>query len=138
MDQPISSLIEGDAIVTVDCDDTMDKVETMLRLHNVTYVPVLDADGRIFGIITARDMINFHASHKPAKGVRAWEVCTHKTVEVSPHKPVQDVAQMMVDHHIHHVLVSEEGIFKGVISSFDIVEKYMLRNMVALQRAAAA
>ena len=136
MDQPISSLIEGDAIVTVDCDDTMDKVETILRIHNVTYVPVLDADGRIFGIITARDMINFHGTRKAGKAVRAWEVCTHKTVEVSPHKPVQAVAQMMGDHHIHHVLVSEEGILKGVISSFDIVEKFMLRNMMAMTSAA--
>ncbi|MES2297225.1 MAG: CBS domain-containing protein [Pseudomonadota bacterium] len=129
MDQPISSLIEGD-VISVDSEDTIDKVEHILRTHNVTYVPVIETDGRIFGIITARDMINFHSSHKSAKVVRAWEICTHKTVEVSPHKSVHMVAQLMVEHKIHHVLVSDEGVLKGVISSFDLVEKYLLRGMV--------
>jgi CBS domain-containing protein len=130
MELPISTLIEGDDIISVKSNDTMDKVEAVLHKHNVTYVPVLDGEGRIFGIITARDMIRFHTTRKSPMAVRAWEVCTHKTIEVSPHKPVQAVAQMMVDHHIHHVLVSDEGVLKGVISSFDIVEKYMLRTMM--------
>jgi CBS domain-containing protein len=128
--QPISSLIDSDTIVSVDEDHTMDMVQSILRIHNLTYVPVLDAHGHIFGIITARDMLNFHASRKSPKAVRAWEVCTHKTIQVSPHKPVQEVAQLMVEHHIHHVLVSDQGMLKGVISSFDIVEKYMVRSMM--------
>jgi CBS domain-containing protein len=129
MDQAISTLIEGE-VIAVDSEDTIDVVEDILRRHNVTYVPVVESDGRIFGIITARDMINFHSSRKAAKAVRAWEICTHKTIEVSPHKSIHLVAQLMVEHKIHHVLVSDEGVLKGVISSFDLVEKYLLRGMV--------
>ena len=129
MEQAISTLIKGD-IISVDTDATIAEVAHLLRNHNVTYVPVVESDGQIFGIITARDMIHFHSSGRSSKAVRAWEICTHKTIEVSPDKPVHAVALLMVEHHIHHVLVSEGGILRGVISSFDLVEKYMLSAML--------
>lgn len=135
MDKPISSLMEKD-VVTVHTDDSLEKIEGVLDLHNRTYVPVVDANGVIFGIITAHDLVHFHSQKKNAKATHAWEVCTHRPIEVNSHTLVLEVAKLMVNKKIHHVLVSEDGHLKGVVSSFDLVEKYLLdaKNMFGTQQ----
>lgn len=125
MDKPISSLMEKD-LITVYTEDSLEKIESVLDFHDLTYVSVVDMQGAIFGIITAHDLLHFHAMKKNPKAVYAWEICTHRPIEVSADTPVLDVARLMVDKCIHHVLVTENGALKGILSSFDLVAKYML------------
>lgn len=113
-------------VVMVDIDDSVEKIESAMNSHDVTYVPVVDERGAVFGIITARDLLHFHALKKNPKSVRAWEICTHKPLEVEAHVPVIAVAKLMADKKIHHILITKNGALVGIVSSFDLVEKYML------------
>lgn len=45
-----------DKPVTVGADQTIRDVRTLMSKHSVTGLPVLDADGKVVGIITARDL----------------------------------------------------------------------------------
>lgn len=128
MDKPISSLMER-SVKVVDLDATVDEVETLLDANGLSSVPVIDPDGAVFGIISAPDLVHFHHLRKNAKAVRAWEVCTHKVIEVPPDMPVKDAAKLMVLKKVHHLIVRKDADFMGVVSSIDLVDKYLLDRL---------
>jgi len=127
MDKPISSLMEK-YITTVDINDTVDKVEELLDSHKLSCVPVVDSKGGCFGVISAPDLVHFHAIRKNPRAVRAWEVCTHKIIEVSPDISVKEAAELMVKNKVHHIVITENEIIRGIVSSIDIVEEYLLKQ----------
>ena len=125
MDESISAMMEKSA-TTVDMDDKVEKVEAVLRTHNVSAVPVIDGTtGMTIGIISTRDLLRFHADKKDPATLRAWEICSYKPIEVSPSASVSEVARLMVAHGIHHVVVTENCQIKGIESSLDLVKRFI-------------
>jgi CBS domain-containing protein len=124
LDQPISSLMSQD-VISVQADDTIATVTGQLLRHGLSFVPVIDRDGgTLLGIITADDLLNFReAMHDPDK-VQAWQVCAYRPVEAAPDTPAREVARMMVEHRIHHVIVTSNKNVCGVVSSLDFVRQY--------------
>jgi CBS domain-containing protein len=89
-------------------------------------VPVIDgATGLVMGLISARDLLRFHADKRNGSALHAWEICRYQPVEVDPGVSVADVARLMVAHGIHHVVVTEDGRVKGIVSSLDFVKRYL-------------
>jgi len=127
MDKPISYMMRK-SVWTVDSEDTVERVEELLSSHRLSSVPVVDSKRAIFGIISASDLVNFHAARKNPKAVRAWEICTYKPIEVGPTATIGEVARLMVKNKIHHVVVSENGSIVGFVSSLDFVEQYVLKG----------
>ena len=127
MDKPISALMEKN-VLTVNADDTVDRVEAIISSHKLSFVPVIDSNGECFGVISAPDLLHFHAMHKNPKADRAWEVCTHKVIEAGPDISVREAAELMVKNKIHHIVVIENKSIKGIISSIDIVNEYLLKQ----------
>jgi len=44
---------------------------------------------------------------------------------VTPGTAVGDVARLMVEHRIHHVVVTEGGAIRGVVSALDFVKAFV-------------
>jgi CBS domain-containing protein len=127
MDKPISYMMTKN-VWTADSEDTVERVEELLVSHRLSSLPIVDSKGVIFGIVSASDLVHFHAARKSPKAVRAWEICTHKPIEVGPTTPIGEVARLMVKNKIHHVVVSENKSVVGVVSSLDFVEQYVLKG----------
>lgn len=123
MGKTISSIMQR-SVTPVGMDDTIDKVESTMQAHRVSSVPV-GGDGGIVGIITTTDLVRFHASGKDSKSVTAWEICTYKPLHVDPDTPVARVAELMIEHGIHHVVVTDHGTVAGIVSSLDFVKLYL-------------
>jgi CBS domain-containing protein len=110
------------APVTVDMQDAVYKVEEVLNEHGLSSVPVIDPERRdCFGIISLKDIAHFNAAKKNSRAVRAWEICSYKPQMADPEASIEDVARLMVEHQIHHVVVVENGLLKGFVSSLDII-----------------
>ena len=124
MSKPISSLMKHQ-VWSVDIDDTVDAVEQFLALKRLSLVPVRDSDGPVVGVISAADLLRFHAEKKDPSTVRAWQLCTFKPIEVSVGTSISEVARLMVERQIHHVLVMESGAIKGIVSSLDFVQTFV-------------
>ena len=107
MRKPITSLI-GESVITVELNDTVETVEKVLDSNQLSCVPVINAQGECFGVISAPDLVHFHNARKNPIAERAWEMCTHKTIEVSPDISVKDAAALMVKNNIHHLVVIED------------------------------
>ena len=124
MSQEISSLMQRE-VCSVGPDDTVQAVEAQMVARGLSWVPVVDANGVVLGVISSVDLLRFHADGKEAAKVCAWQICTYKPIVVRPDTPVSEVARLMVETNVHHVVVTEGTDIKGVVSSFDFVRTFM-------------
>lgn len=127
MDKPVSSIMER-IVNPVSMDDTVEEVERILNTHDFSCVPVVEANGAVLGILTSRDLLHFHAAGKDPKTVQAWEICTYRPIAVSPDTPISEVAALMVNNKVHHIVVAENGSMKGIVSTLDFARLYMAQD----------
>lgn len=125
LDEPISKIMTR-SVHTAGLEDTVENVEERLGSCHVSSMPIVDAKGEIFGIITISDLLRFHESGKNPNAVQAWELCTYRPVCVSPAATIREVAELMVKNRIRHIIVSENRAVVGFVSAFDFIEKYVL------------
>ncbi len=124
MSQPISSFMER-RVWTVDMDDTIAEVESLFARQGLSWAPVLESKRAIVGAISAADLLQFHAQGQDPTAVRAWQRCSYKPIIVSPDTPVSEVARLMIESNIHHVVVIDSGGIAGVVSSLDFVRTFL-------------
>jgi CBS domain-containing protein len=124
MEQKIASLMST-LVTTVQADDTVETVSEELRRDGLSFVPVVGKGDALLGIITAADLLQFDAARRDPAAVHAWEICSYKPVEVEPDASVAEVARLMVERQVHHVVVVEDKTVKGVVSSLDFVKQFV-------------
>jgi CBS domain-containing protein len=123
MDMPISSIMQR-VVHPVAMDDTVSRAESLMKSRQVSAVPVYDVDGAVLGILTVGDLLRFHEQKRDPEHVKAWEICSYRPPEATPDTPLAEVAQLMLERHAHHVVVTEGGALKGIVSSLDFVRLY--------------
>ena len=112
-------------VCSVAMDDTIAAVEALFVRHSLSWAPVLESNGMIVGAISASDLLQFHAQGLDATVVQAWQRCSYKPITVSPDTPISEVARLMIDSKIHHVVVTDSQGIAGVVSSFDFVRTFL-------------
>ena len=85
---------------------------------------MLESKFTAIGVISAADLMQFNAQGRDPTSVRAWQLCTYKPISVAPDTPTSEVARLMVEHDIHHVIVSDSSGMVGVVSSMDFVRTF--------------
>jgi CBS domain-containing protein len=116
----------------------------LLAQAGISGAPVVDTEGRCVGVISAHDFVSWaekgqHAAKRSDHSTcahSAWQVIdiemlpedevrcfmTADPVTVRPATPLAELAQMMVDAHIHRVIVVDAGDRPvGIVSSTDIL-----------------
>lgn len=124
MNQTISSLMNRE-VTQAGPDDTLQAVEAKLVAKGLSWVPVVDASGVVMGVISSADLLRAHAEGKTAPKVSAWQLCTYKPVTVRPDATLAEVARLMTEGNIHHVVVAEGNAIRGVVSSLDFVRTFV-------------
>ena len=124
MNDRITSVMERN-VVAVDLNDDAETVEQVMDSNDLSCVPVINADGDCFGVISAPDLVHFHQARKNPMAERAWEMCTHKIIEADADITIKQAAQLMLQHNIHHLVITENGNMQGIVSSLDIMRGYL-------------
>src|SRR5205823_15039398 len=81
--QPVSVLMTSRDLVTAPVGTTLAQAETILHRHKIEKLPVVDADGRLRGLITVKDIqkrIEFPQATKDRQG----RLCVGAAVGVGP------------------------------------------------------
>ena len=119
----------------------------LLTRERISGAPVVDADGRCIGVLSSSDFVSWAGKDGNGKTIHfiaPWgemididdspdseirHYMTAQPVMVAPTAPVGELAQKMVDAHIHRVLVViDQSRPQGIVTSTDI--------LAALARAA--
>ena len=125
MNTSLSSLMHR-PVFSVGPDDTVQEIEEELVARKLSWVPVVEPGGNVLGVISSADLLRCHAEGKQPSKLRAWQLCTFKPLTVTPDTPLSEVARMMIDSNIHHVVVTEGTELKGVVSSMDFVRTFLV------------
>ena len=110
---------------SVDMEDTIAAVEALFVLHSLSWAPVFESSSTLVGAISASDLLQFHAQGLDPTAVRAWQRCSYKPITVSPDTSVSDVARLMIESKLHHVVVTDSKGIAGVVSSLDFVRTFV-------------
>ena len=65
MSIPISSMMHADVQV-VGMDDSIAHIEHLMKQQQLSWVPVRDGDGPVLGVVSAADLVQFHAQQRDA------------------------------------------------------------------------
>lgn len=127
MSPSISSLMSRQ-VWTVKMDDTIAQVERLFTDKRLSWAPVLEAGSGLLGVISALDLLQFHAQKRDPQAVCAWQLCSYKPLSVDEATSLAEVARAMVEQGIHHVVVTGRGGLTGVVSSLDFVRTFVGKN----------
>jgi CBS domain-containing protein len=111
-------------VFSVQEDATVHDAARYLRERQVRSVGVLDAAGRLVGVISHSDISNkVAAENKCPAWMRVSEIMSRGLVMARPEMPLDECVRLMEKHGVFHLLVVEEsGRFLGMISVTDLLE----------------
>lgn len=138
--------IMNKSVIAVQKDATIEEVARILTEHNVSGAPVVNAEGKMVGIVTEGDLLHketnprapfflnilgafiyisgverYREDFKKLAATRVSEMMTTKVFTVSENTEIEQVAALMVNHNIKRVPVVEKDALVGIISRADIV-----------------
>jgi CBS domain-containing protein len=123
-------------VLTVAPEDSLKAAARQMVERGVSGLPVVNAEGRLVGIITEADFLEREADrshrrlldalmHNPDTVVEAetvGEVMSTHPVVIYPEASVTEAARVMSHHHVKRLpVVNDEGVLQGIISRGDVV-----------------
>jgi len=125
MERPISALMEAH-VATVKMDSTVESLQRALAESRLSRIPVVDPQGDVYCIVSASDIELFRTQKRDPKRVRAWELCNHPLIKVTPDQTVRDVARLMIGKGVPDAIVmSGDRTVHGTVSSLDIMAELL-------------
>ncbi len=138
-------------VVTVSAADALSEVERTLSEHSISGAPVVDAAGRILGVVSLRDLVERYAEDpdaRPRRGHGFFHLSSEETLDedfdsfevpdeaeetardimtatvytVPAGAGLKEIAATLCKHKVHRVLVEEQGRLVGLVSTLDILD----------------
>ncbi|MCA9679447.1 MAG: CBS domain-containing protein [Kofleriaceae bacterium] len=127
--------------VTVPGDTPLLVVQHMMVAAEIDGVPIVDADGRVCGIVARADLLRAidqacdqdvdAGPHGPEPGdgdligylgaLTAADVAAPDVTWTTPETPASEVARLMRERGLHRVLVGTAPRLAGILTSFDLL-----------------
>ena len=116
----VSDIMTKD-VVKISAEESVEVAARTLTHYNIGALPVCDANGKLCGMVTDRDLvIRCMAANKPASETTVRQVMTNQLISVEPGADVTEAAQLMGGRQIRRLPVVEQGRLCGMISLGDI------------------
>lgn len=137
---------------TVGPDALLRQVVTLICLHHISGLPVVDEESRVVGIISERDilkalypgydeLINDPARSRDFEDMESrysttlWqkvkEVMVRNVVTVTPETPILKAASIMLLKRIRRLPVVESGRLVGIVSLGDVHQAIFIQHLAA-------
>jgi CBS domain-containing protein len=139
-------------VITIGPEETVEALARLMIDHNISGVPVVDKDNKLFGIVTENDLISqnkrlhiptvirlFDAyfvlgSGKTEEEIKKMaattvgDICVKDVVSITEETTLQEIATLMSEKNIHTLPVVRGDFVVGITGKADIV-KAMTRNV---------
>ena len=116
--------------VTIQDTASIDDGLHLMRERKVRRLPVVDASGKMIGIVSDKDLL--HAAPSPATTLSVYElhyllaklsvkqVMSSPVITVTSDTPLEEAARIMADNKIGGLPVVDDGALVGIITETDI------------------
>jgi acetoin utilization protein AcuB len=110
--------------VTVRPDMDYKKALDLMQSQKLHHVPVVDAAGKLVGIVAERDLL-LGAMHYMGSRVDVSEIMHKGVVTATPTMNIAEAAKLMIDKSIGGLPVVEGGAVVGIITETDIFKTFV-------------
>jgi len=128
---PVSKVMRTE-FASLRAGDRLDLAEQVMKLGRVRHLPVLDAAGRLVGIVSQRDLLRasltsvleFPADQRRTflRSVDVSEVMAREVQTVAPETPLGVAASRMIGHKIGCLpVVRDDGTAVGLVTETDLL-----------------
>ncbi len=125
---------KGSEIVTVKPEATVIEACRLFNEARIGAAPVVDADGRLLGMISERDVVKAVAALGHQALDRPVEsLMTRDLVTARPDESIDDVMSKMTDRRCRHLPVLNGGKMVGLISIGDVVKMRIAKTEMEAQ-----
>ena len=133
-------------LITVSPETPVEELASLLWEKKISGVPVLEEDGTLFGVVTESDLIDQAKKvHIPTAinileavifldrggkveeelrkmaGSKVRDICATSPKIVAPDTPLDEIATIMAEEHLHTLPVLDQGKVVGVVGKGDII-----------------
>ncbi len=122
---PKAKQVMTSKVVTIGPEATLAEAIQVLLDQKISGMPVVDASGRLVGIISEKDMLNFAFSGNLAL-TKVEEAMTREIVSFSPETDITEIALAIGQRHFRRVPILEAGNVVGIVSRRDIIRAALL------------
>ena len=130
-------------VVTVSLDTRLRELVQLLTKRKISGVPVVDEEGRPAGVVSLTDVAAFVGqswvrSRAPGTLTGDWEqqlqdglgdvvvseIMSPFVYYAEGQTDLLELAHLMLEHHIHRVLIVDEEAIVGIVSSLDVIAAF--------------
>jgi predicted transcriptional regulator len=133
-------------VITVNENASVRDLASLFISHDISGAPVVDATGKVIGVVTENDLIfqnkkvhlptavaildAFLFLERPEKmekelkkiaGAKVGDICSRNLISVGPETELEELATLMAEKKIHTLPVMEGEQLVGVIGKSDII-----------------
>ncbi len=132
----VSFVMTADSILTVEADDSLERVKRIMQGHPIHHVPVLER-GKLVGIISTSDLLR-HASGGADDASRDEDVKARNVMETSlvtlrPRDPLLKAARLLTQEQFSSLpIVDDEGELIGILTIRDLL-RYIIQQDETLE-----
>lgn len=145
MTRSVASIMSRN-IISVAPDTGVAQIAALLSKHGISAVPVIDASGKLLGMVSEGDLLSPFSTSNQAR--RSWwldilaegetlapefvqyvsldhhmaaDLMTRKVITATEDTSIAQVADLLIQKHIKRVPILRDGRVTGIISRADIV-----------------
>lgn len=110
-----------DEVVTININDSKEKIIRIIKRNRFTRFPVLDANNNVIGFLNVKDFIYLHQSHKNFK----IKDLIHNVLAFDKRDKIDDIFRIMQENHETFSIIKDKDEFIGILTIEDAVEEIM-------------
>ena len=125
-------------VITVRPEDTMEMVHRIFQTTDIHHLPVIDADGKVIGIISKADYYSISnafplfrpdlreaANERLFKSLLVEDVMTRQVATLSPEDSLAVAAGFFKENIFHALpIVDKHGKLVGIVTTFDLLNYF--------------
>jgi CBS domain-containing protein len=110
-------------VITCRPEDTVETAATLLVTNQIGAMPVRDANGRIVGMLTERDIMrSFSQQGAHVDRLLVGDLMAKKLITCTPDDAMVVARKVMKINRVRHLLVMEDDHLVGLLSISDVLE----------------
>jgi CBS domain-containing protein len=140
-------------VVTVSEDTPYKQIAQVLAGHRISAVPVLDADGRVTGVVSESDLLRKEEfriaaaagwpgrlrrterrARAKAAAVNARHLMSTPVITIPPTATLPQAARAMAARGITRLVVTDDGVLAGIVTRSDLLRRFLAGDGEILRR----
>jgi CBS domain-containing protein len=120
MNETVATIMVRD-VITVNPNDSLQRVKELFINKRIHHVPVVEDDRKLVGIVTTYDLFKLNVDHRDYPQTRVANVMTKILAVIEPTDKVGTAAEVFMEHLFHALPVVENGKLLGIVTTFDVL-----------------